>query len=108
MSDPLAQHTGPSWTFLSNHAHVLVCLARDRDARLRDIALQVDITERAVQKIVSDLEAAGVVTRIREGRRNHYELTLGEPLRHSLEQGRTVEDLLGAILSAAELRRLKR
>ena len=58
------------WTFLSNHAHVLVCLAQDPDARLRDVALSVGITERAVQKIVSDLAAAGVIERERAGRRN--------------------------------------
>lgn len=99
-----ATHT---WTFLSNHAHVLVCLARDRDARLRDVALQVGITERAVQKIVADLEAAGVLTRVKEGRRNHYLLSLDIPLRHPVEAGRTVADLLSAVLGSAELRKLR-
>ena len=58
------------WTFLSNHAHVLVCLALDRNARLRDVANDVGITERAVQKIVGDLEHAGIIVRERAGRRN--------------------------------------
>ena len=78
------------WTFLSNHAHVLVCLAQDPDARLRDVALSVGITERAVQKIVSDLEQAGVIVRERAGRRNSYRLNLEVPLRHALESHKTV------------------
>ncbi|MCX5662406.1 MAG: winged helix-turn-helix domain-containing protein [Planctomycetota bacterium] len=73
------------WTFLSNHAHVLICLARKPDDRLRDVAAAVGITERAVQKIVADLEAAGVITRVKEGRRNHYEIHAERPLRHPVE-----------------------
>ncbi len=64
--------TTRQWTFLSNHGHVLVCLARDPDSRLRDVASRVGITERAVQKILGDLEAAGIVRRERHGRRNRY------------------------------------
>ncbi len=85
------------WTFLSNHAHVLVSLARQPGARLRDIATEVGITERAVQKIVADLEAAGVLVRQREGRRNRYLLRADVPLRHPLERHRTVGDLLRAV-----------
>ena len=62
------------WTFLSNHGHVLICLAKQSDARLRDVAEAVGITERAVQSIVGDLEETGAITRIREGRRNRYEI----------------------------------
>ncbi len=94
------------WTFLSNHGHVLVCLAQDPDSRLRDVAQAVGITERAVQKIVSDLEAAGVVEREREGRRNRYRLHLERPLRHPIESHRTVGALLAMVLDRAELRRL--
>ena len=94
------------WTFLSNHGHVLVCLARDPDARLRDVALAVGITERAVQKIVSDLEEAGVVERVREGRRNRYRLFLERPLRHPIEAHRTVGSLLGMVLDEPSVRRL--
>jgi len=94
------------WTFLSNHGHVLVCLARDPDARLRDVALAVGITERAVQKIVSDLEEAGVVERVREGRRNRYRLFLDRPLRHPIEAHRTVGSLLGMVLDEPAVRRL--
>jgi DNA-binding Lrp family transcriptional regulator len=94
------------WTFFSNHAHVLVCLAQDADARLRDVANSVGITERAVQKIVADLEAAGVVARERRGRRNHYRLHPERPLRHPIESHRTVGALLGVLLERADLRRL--
>lgn len=82
------------WTFLSNHAHVLVCLRHDRRARVRDIAAAVGITERAVLHILADLEAEGIVARVREGRRNAYELDLDKPLRHPLEAARSVRELL--------------
>ena len=95
------------WTFLSNHAHVLVCLALDPDARLRDVALSVGITERAVQKIVSDLEAAGVIVRERAGRRNSYRLDLDVPLRHALESHKTVGTLLSLVLDRAGLKRVR-
>lgn len=95
-----------SWTFLSNHAHVLVCLARDPDARLRDIAEQVGITERAVHRIVTELEEGGVITRSRAGRRNHYELDPSASLRHPMESDRTVGSLLATLLTPAEARRL--
>jgi uncharacterized membrane protein len=94
------------WTFLSNHGHVLVCLAQHPDARLRDVAQAVGITERAVQKIVSDLEQAGVVAREREGRRNRYRLHPERPLRHPIEAHRTVGALLAMVLERAELRRI--
>jgi hypothetical protein len=90
-----APAAGPEpWTFLSNHAHVLVCLAGDPSARLRDVAVAVGITERGVQKIVADLEAAGVLKRFREGRRNRYEINRGVALRHPLESHETVGTLL--------------
>lgn len=84
------------WTFLTNHAHVLLVVRRDPRVRLVDIAAAVGITERAVQLILSDLESNGYVRRTRVGRRNEYEVT-GGPLRHPLEQGRAVEDLLDAL-----------
>lgn len=93
----IAEHgrvTGDSWTFLSNHAHALICLAQQPDARLRDLAERVGITERAIQSIVRDLETAGAITRIREGRRNRYELHPDAPLRHPVESHRTVGDLI--------------
>lgn len=90
------------WTFLSNYAQVLICIARDPDSTLRGIADQVGVTERAVHRIVSELEAAGVVTKVREGRRNHYDLDLSTPMRHPLEADRTVGDLLAALLTKKE------
>lgn len=83
-----------NWTFLTNHSHVLICLAAEPDLRLRDVAERVGITERAVQRIVADLEAAGVLTRSREGRRNQYLVNSATQLRHSLEAHRSVADLL--------------
>lgn len=87
----------PGWTFLSNHGHVLVCLARDPDARLREIAAAVGITERTVHGIVSDLVEAGYVEKERLGRRNHYELHPELPMRHPLEDGHLVGELLAVI-----------
>jgi DNA-binding MarR family transcriptional regulator len=95
-----------SWTFLSNHAHVLVCLARNPDTRLRDVADEVGITERAVHNIVTELEEAGVVTRVRDGRRNHYELDVSVSLRHALESHRTVGSLLEMLLEPGEAKHL--
>ena len=92
-----------TWTFLSNHGHVLICLAKQADARLRDVAELVGITERAVQSIVTDLEETGAITRIREGRRNRYEIHLDVPLRHPVESPCTIRDLL--MLAKAKRRR---
>ena len=86
-----------SWTFLTNHGHVLGCLADQPDIRARDIAERVGITERAAQAIVADLVAGGYVTRTKEGRRNRYVVHGDEPLRHPLESDRTVADLLGSL-----------
>lgn len=85
------------WTFLSNHAHVLVCLTRWPDCRLRDVAERVGITERAVQRIVAELEAAGFLERARDGRRNTYRLRLHEPLRHPLERHVEIGELLALL-----------
>lgn len=82
------------WTFLTNHAHVLLCIARDPDIRLRDIAVGVGITERAAQKIVHDLADDGYVEVTRVGRRNQYRLLPGGRFRHPLEAEREVADLL--------------
>lgn len=85
------------WTFLTNHGHVLACLAADPDVLLRDVAAHVGITERAVQHIVADLEAAGVITRSRVGRRNRYDVRMGNQLRHPLEASVTVRDFVELI-----------
>lgn len=73
---------------------MLVCLAREPDARVRDVSAAVGITERAVQKIIADLEEAGVLTRHREGRRNRYEIDRTVALRHPLEAHETIGALL--------------
>jgi DNA-binding IclR family transcriptional regulator len=83
-----------SWTFFSHHAHVLLCIARDPDARLREIATAVGITERAVQAIVNDLVTEGYVERTRVGRRNHYAVDPKAPLRHELQHDLDVGTLL--------------
>ncbi|NVJ13115.1 MarR family transcriptional regulator [Myxococcus sp. AM010] len=87
----------PSWTFLTNHAHVLLCIAADPEVRLRDVASRVGITERAVQRIVSDLEEGGYLQREREGRRNHYTVRADLPLRHPVERHRTVASLIALV-----------
>lgn len=106
LTTPRAGEQGRHWTFLSNHGHVLVCLARDPEARLRDVAVAVGITERAVQKIVSDLEDGGVVERVRDGRRNRYRLFLDKPLRHPIESHRSIGALLSMILNQVAIKRL--
>jgi predicted transcriptional regulator len=88
----------PSWDFLTNHAHVLTCVADDPGVRLRDIAAAVGITERAAHRIVSELVEAGYVLREREGRRNRYQVVPDLPLRHPLVKGREVGDLLEVLL----------
>jgi predicted transcriptional regulator len=89
---------GPDWTFLSNHGHVLLCIAQEPEIRLRDVAERVGITERAVQRIVADLEESGYLSRAREGRRNHYELHADRPFRHPVEAHRDISLLLELIL----------
>jgi len=91
------EQSRPSWTFLTNHGHVLVCISEEPDIRARDIAAKVGITERAAQSIVADLVAEGYVTRFKEGRRNRYVVHLDAPLRHPLERDRTVGALLSSI-----------
>lgn len=88
------------WTFLSNHGHVLVCLSLDPDARLRDVAERVGITERAVQLLVADLEAAGYVSKTKTGRRNRYRVRRDGRFRHPLERQVTVGDFLDLVTSA--------
>ena len=82
------------WTFLTNHAHVLLSIARNPTARLRDVAASVGITERAAQAIVADLEAAGYLHRTRVGRRNEYTVDPSGHFRHPAEADRRIGDLL--------------
>jgi hypothetical protein len=82
------------WTFLTNHAHVLLCISRDPGVRLREVATEVGITERAAQRIVAELVDAGYVSREREGRRNRYQVHAKLPLRHPLDQNHEIGALL--------------
>ena len=93
------------WGFLTNHAHVLVCVAQDPEARLRDIAAAVGITERATHRIVSELVDEGYVIREKEGRRNRYRVVPDLPLRNPLVQEREVGDLLEILVQHGGKRR---
>lgn len=83
------------WTFLTNHAHVLLCITEDNEIRLRDLAEKVNISERAVKRIVADLEQTGYISRQRFGRRNRYQIHQEQPIRSPL--ARTIE--IGALLT---------
>ena len=85
---------GSGWTFLTNHGHVLLSVARDPGIRIRDIAVTVGITERAAQRIVGDLVQAGYLSRTRVGRRNQYAVNAELPLRHPVERGHEIGALL--------------
>ncbi|HYN28446.1 MAG TPA: winged helix-turn-helix domain-containing protein [Dermatophilaceae bacterium] len=96
------------WTFFTNHAHVLVCIARDPDARIRDLAASVGITERAAQRIVADLVTSGYLERRREGRRNRYRVLADQPLRHPVEQPHSVGEVLDLLTGDVRPRRRPR
>jgi DNA-binding IclR family transcriptional regulator len=85
------------WTFFTNHAHVLLCIRRDPNIRLRDLADEVDITERAAQRIVADLIADGYLRAHKDGRRNRYEVNAELPLRHRVEQPHRVGEVLDVL-----------
>lgn len=86
-----------TWTFLSNHAHVLLLLADDPELVMRDIAARVGITERAVQRIVADLEEGGYLSKEKDGRRNRYTVNQSRPLRHPIESHRSVASIISLI-----------
>jgi hypothetical protein len=85
------------WTFLTNHAHVLIVLSKAPDTVLREVALQVGITERAVQRIIVDLERDGFIEREKVGRKNSYRIRPKQPLRHPIEAHRSIGDLIDLI-----------
>lgn len=87
------------WTFLSNHSHVLICLHQDPELTLREVANRVGITERSVQRILSELEEAGYVRRERRGLRNHYRFRTSAPLRHPIEAHCRIGDLIDMVES---------
>lgn len=96
-TEATAPTVGGSWTFLSNHAHVLLCVADDPHQTLPEIAARVGITSRAVQLIVSDLIHGGYLIRTKVGRRNHYRINPNGHLRHPLEAHHRVADLISAL-----------
>ncbi len=85
------------WTFLTNHTHVLFCLSRDPNMRMRDIASEVGITERAVQRIVAELRAAGYLDGERDGRRIEYTILRDKHLRHPLESACRIGEVLDVL-----------
>ena len=97
VSDP--EQIPAGWTFLTNHAHVLICLARDPDIRLAELARLVGIGERATHRIVHELEAEGYLTVNKEGRRNVYEIDLDRPLRHPLESAHHLRTIVEPLVT---------
>jgi predicted transcriptional regulator len=97
----MTENTTPGWTFLTNHAQVLVCIARDPAIRMRDIGERVGITERAAHRIVAELADAGYIARERNGRRNHYTIDADFPLPDPIARQQNVGELL-AILTPSE------
>lgn len=86
--------SAPGWTFVTNHTQVLLCIARDPDIRLRDVAARIGITERATQRILADLVGAGYVDRQREGRRNRYTVNPDLRMRHPAQEGHDIGEML--------------
>jgi DNA-binding MarR family transcriptional regulator len=93
-----------AWTFLTNHAHVLLAVAATPDVRLKDIAQRVTITERTATQILGDLETAGYIERRKQGRRNHYVVLTQHPLRHPLEEHHQIADLINALSHEGDAR----
>ena len=93
VAEPSIRSKSP-WTFLTNHAHVLLCIGNDPQVRIRDLSDRVGITERAVQRIIHELEEDGYLTHEREGRRNTYRVRPHLPLRHPIERRNKVAALL--------------
>jgi DNA-binding IclR family transcriptional regulator len=89
--------TAASWTFLTNHARVLLCIARDSGIRLRDIAAKLDITERSAYGIVTDLTRAGYIVKEKDGRRNRYQIQTHLPLPESTSRERTLGEVLAVL-----------
>jgi DNA-binding MarR family transcriptional regulator len=86
-----------SWTFLSHHGHVLILLAKNPDDTIEKLALQVGVTSRSVTSILKDLEATQYITKRKMGRRNHYEINTGGPLRHPTSAHRTIGELIQSL-----------
>ena len=98
-----AEGTTSGWTFLTNHMHVLLCIASDPTIRQRDVAQQVGITERSAGAIIADLEHAGYVTKTRIGRRNEYAIARNVALRHPLEEHHDIGELIDLLALPSDL-----
>jgi len=92
-----SESTGHHWTFLTNYAHVLLLLSRNPSVVLREVALEVGITERAVQRIIADLEASEIIDREKIGRQNYYRIRTDQPFRHPIASHRTIGELLALL-----------
>jgi DNA-binding MarR family transcriptional regulator len=92
--EALTSRAGRPWTFLTNHGHMLVSLHRHPESRIRDLAAEIGITERAVQTILAELEADGYLTKVKVGRRNEYRVHAERTFRHPAESSRPVGELL--------------
>lgn len=90
-----------TWTFLTNHAQVLLCIARNPHMTAKEIAAEVAITERAVQRLIFDLDEAGYISRERVGRQNRYVVHMDRPMRHPAQQGRPISELIALLTSLA-------
>lgn len=90
------------WTFLTNHSHVLILLSQDSSITLREVAARIGITERAVQRIIAELEEDGFIKKEKVGRQNHYGIRNRSPLRHPIESHRTIGDLLKLISNGSK------
>ena len=95
----------PEWTFLSNHAHVLICISQNPEILLKEVAQAIGITERAVQRIIAELEDAGYVKRQRSGRQNLYHVKKELPLRHQIESHCKVGGLIAMIVDGKKDKR---
>ncbi|HEX6469885.1 MAG TPA: winged helix-turn-helix domain-containing protein [Streptosporangiaceae bacterium] len=104
MASAESRSDGKAWTFLTNHARVLICIARSPKARVRDIAETIGITERATQMIIGDLEEAGYLNRTRTGRRNVYTVNPDQPFRHPAEADHDVYGLINLFTGHDEAR----
>ena len=96
------------WSFLTNHARVLVCIAHDPGVRLRDIATTLGVTERSAYSIVTDLTASGYVVKDKDGRRNRYRIQAHLPLREAIIQERTIGEVLDVLVESKTRRRRRR
>ena len=95
---PAITETSQNWTFLSNHAHVLVCVAKNPDVRLSEVAALVGIRERTVHRIVHELLDAGYISVTKDGRNNVYSVDLDKPLRHPLEADHNIQAIIAPLL----------